>query len=121
MLWYPTCLRLYRRLGDRMGEAWTHRSLGGLASVQGRPAEAIGHAEQALDLYRAIGNEISEAETLNNIGYCHAQLGDYQRARVLRAGPGPGRQDGQLHLRVQHLGHPRLHRASARQLRPGCR
>jgi DNA-binding SARP family transcriptional activator/tetratricopeptide (TPR) repeat protein len=90
---YASSLTLYQRLGNRLGEAKTHhnlaelaqrqgRSLGELAQRQGRYADALWHAEQALRLYQAIGDKANEAEELNNVGWCHGLLGDYQQARV---------------------------------------
>ena len=35
---------------------------------------------RALDLYRAAGHRPGQAMALNDIGYCHAQLGNYQQA-----------------------------------------
>jgi tetratricopeptide (TPR) repeat protein/transcriptional regulator with XRE-family HTH domain len=75
-------LRLYQRLGNRLGEAKVHRSLHLLADRQGRYVDALGHAEQALCLCQAIGDKANEADTLNDVGWCHALLGDYQQARV---------------------------------------
>ena len=56
--------------------------LGRLAEHQGRYAEALGHGEQALRLYQAIGDKAGEAAALNNVGWYHALLGDYQQARA---------------------------------------
>ena len=53
-----------------------------LAERQGRYADALGHAEQALRLYQAIGDKASEADALNNVGWYHGLLGDYQQARA---------------------------------------
>ena len=53
-----------------------------LAERQGRYADALEHAEQALRLYQAIGDKASEADALNNVGWYHGLLGDYQQARA---------------------------------------
>jgi tetratricopeptide (TPR) repeat protein/transcriptional regulator with XRE-family HTH domain len=77
-------LTLYQRLGNRLGEAKVHFNLAtALADGQGRLADALGHAEQALRLYQAMGDKASEATALNNAGWIHGQLGDYQQARAL--------------------------------------
>ena len=48
------CLTLYQRLGDRLGEAEVQFSLARtVAESQGRYADALEHAEQALRLYQA--------------------------------------------------------------------
>jgi DNA-binding SARP family transcriptional activator len=75
-------LTLYQRLGNRLGEAKVHQSLGYLADRQRRHADALGHAEQALRLYQAIGDKAAEAEALNALGWCHGLLGDYRQART---------------------------------------
>jgi tetratricopeptide (TPR) repeat protein len=50
---------------------------------QARYADALGHAEQALGLYEDIGHQAGRAAALNIIGWCHALLGDYPRARAI--------------------------------------
>lgn len=68
-----------------MGEATAQQNLAALAGVQDRHAAALGHGEQALQLFRASGHELGEALMLNNVGWCHALLGDYQQARAFCA------------------------------------
>jgi tetratricopeptide (TPR) repeat protein len=69
-------------LGAVAGEAKIQQHLGSLAERQGRSADALGHAEQALRLYQAIGDKPNEAAALNAAGWCHGLLGDYQQARA---------------------------------------
>jgi tetratricopeptide (TPR) repeat protein len=45
-----------------------------------RPAEALSHSLRALDLYRAAGHQAGQVMVLNDIGYGHAELGNYQEA-----------------------------------------
>ena len=40
----------------------------------------MGHAQQALDLYRAAGNKPGQARAVNAIGWFQAMLGDYEQA-----------------------------------------
>jgi transcriptional regulator with XRE-family HTH domain len=47
-------LGLYRRLGNRLGEAKAYQDLNVLAERQGRYADALSHSQQALCLYQAI-------------------------------------------------------------------
>jgi tetratricopeptide (TPR) repeat protein/transcriptional regulator with XRE-family HTH domain len=75
-------LELYRRLGNRLGEAKIHQSLGVLEGRQGHYADALGHDEHALRLYQAIGNKAGQADALNDTGCDYAQRGDYERARA---------------------------------------
>jgi tetratricopeptide (TPR) repeat protein len=79
---YAGSLKLYQRLGNRLGQAKIHQALGVLAQRQGCYTGALDHAGQALSLYQAIGDKPNEAITLNAVGWCHALLGDYQRARA---------------------------------------
>ena len=79
---YDSSLRLYQRLGNRLGEAKVHQELGMLAGYQGRNADGLGHEEQALRLYQAIGHKTGEASALNDVGWYHVLLGDYQQARA---------------------------------------
>jgi tetratricopeptide (TPR) repeat protein/transcriptional regulator with XRE-family HTH domain len=77
------CLDLYRRSGDSLGEANVEYGLALVADRQQRYADALGHSELALRLFQALGRQASEVEMLNNIGWYHAALGDYHRAREL--------------------------------------
>jgi DNA-binding SARP family transcriptional activator len=80
--YYTSSLTLCHRLGNRLGEGKVQHSLGLLAGLQGRNADALGHAEQALRLFQAIGDKANEAYALNNVGWFHGLLGDYQQARA---------------------------------------
>jgi tetratricopeptide (TPR) repeat protein/transcriptional regulator with XRE-family HTH domain len=73
---------LYQQLGNRLGEAKVEFNLGTLAEGQGRYADVLEHAENALRLYQAIGDKASEAAALNNVGWTHGLLGDYEQARA---------------------------------------
>jgi tetratricopeptide (TPR) repeat protein len=61
-------------------ETRVHRILGFVSERQGRLADALSHAEQALALAQAIGDQAGQAASLNSVGWCHALLGDHQRA-----------------------------------------
>nr|WP_236056400.1 tetratricopeptide repeat protein [Streptomyces sabulosicollis] len=45
----------------------------------GKPVEALDHNERALRLYRRAGHRGGQAMALNNAGWLHAMLGQYQR------------------------------------------
>jgi tetratricopeptide (TPR) repeat protein/transcriptional regulator with XRE-family HTH domain len=79
---YTSSLRLYKRLGNCLGEANVHQNLGLLAEHQGRYTDALSHAQQALRLYQTLGHKEGEAVALNYVGWCHGLLGDYQQART---------------------------------------
>jgi DNA-binding SARP family transcriptional activator/tetratricopeptide (TPR) repeat protein len=70
-------LDLYRQLDDPSGEAAIHLALGRLLEPQGCLTEALTHVQRALELYRATGDRRGQAYTLNGIGWCQAQLGNY--------------------------------------------
>jgi tetratricopeptide (TPR) repeat protein/DNA-binding XRE family transcriptional regulator len=80
---YTSNLKLYRRLGNRRGQALSLLSLANIAEYLGQYAEALSHAEQAAGLFRSIGDKAGEAELLNAVGWYHALLGHYQQARQL--------------------------------------
>jgi len=51
-----------------------------LAEVRGDLDEALALSQQALDLCRAVGNQIGEGEALNDTGWVQALRGDYPHA-----------------------------------------
>ncbi len=73
-------LRLVTDMADSNMQAFVHLHLGSVYDRQDRPAEAIGHAHDALALYRAAGNRTGEAQALNCLGWAHARLGDHEQA-----------------------------------------
>jgi len=73
-------LVLYRELGDHAGRAAVHLRFGVILDCQGRPDEALAHAQQVLLLARVSGHRGHEAHALNMIGWLHAQLGQYDFA-----------------------------------------
>jgi tetratricopeptide (TPR) repeat protein len=73
-------MALFSELGDRAGQARTHRCLSTLAEVEGRHSAARGHAQRAMDLFWSAGSQAGSARALNGIGWYHAELGDYRRA-----------------------------------------
>jgi transcriptional regulator with XRE-family HTH domain/tetratricopeptide (TPR) repeat protein len=98
-----TALAAATRLGDAAGQAVSSRLL------------AAACTEQALRLYRAADDKGGEAGALNEVGWCHGLLDDYQQARafcrrsvVLCAETGNRRTEGHawdsLGYAEQHLG-----------------
>ena len=73
-------LALFAELGDLAARAHSHLDLALLADRHGRPREALPHARQSLDLYRAAGTPLQVAVALNAVGWYHAQLGEYTEA-----------------------------------------
>jgi tetratricopeptide (TPR) repeat protein len=81
--YYANSLTLYQQLGNRRGEALCLYSLAALAEYQGKYAEALAYAEQAVGLCRGIGDKPGETELLTWVAWYHALLGDYPQARGL--------------------------------------
>jgi DNA-binding SARP family transcriptional activator len=78
---YTQSLRLLERLGGyHASRAAIHAGLCWVAERQQRLAEALSHAQQGHDLHRAAGNRLLEVSTLNDVGYCHALVGNYREA-----------------------------------------
>jgi len=73
-------LILCRGLDDRVGEAHTHYVQARLWTRQGLFAEGIDGDLRALDLYRASGHLVGQANTLNSIGWNHSLAGDHVKA-----------------------------------------
>ena len=61
--------------------------------------EALDHAQQALDLFRAAGHRAGQASALNAVGWYHAQLGDHH------AGPRPAASRRSACTRSSATGH----------------
>jgi len=78
-------LGLHRRAGDVAGQAQAHHCLALTWGRQGRPhenhaAQALRHERQALDLYRACGDQHGHAYALSGMGWYHALLGEHREA-----------------------------------------
>jgi len=70
-----TAQQMLTELGDVAGLADTWLVLGGLACQRGSHEESLTHTERALAGFRSTGHVTSEALALNNIGWCHVELG----------------------------------------------
>ncbi|MFJ9740664.1 AfsR/SARP family transcriptional regulator [Streptomyces sp. NPDC101166] len=73
-------LRLFTRLGDDIGRANTHRSLGWEREQLDDLPGALRHNQLALDLFRALGDRAAQASVLNSVGWYHALLGEHRQA-----------------------------------------
>jgi DNA-binding SARP family transcriptional activator/tetratricopeptide (TPR) repeat protein len=76
-------LTLAERHEDRRNQANAHRALIVVHGQRGDHASSLRHATHALRLLHDLGDSTQEAETLNSMGWFTAQLGDYDKARVL--------------------------------------
>jgi tetratricopeptide (TPR) repeat protein len=74
-------LRHFAAAGDHVSQAHVHSSLAWVAERQQRPEDALGHAEAALALHRVARRAgPGEVVALNDVGYCHALIGNYAEA-----------------------------------------
>jgi DNA-binding SARP family transcriptional activator/tetratricopeptide (TPR) repeat protein len=75
-------LHLYTLLEDREGQAHVHLCRCVASDWQQHYPEALASARQALDLLGPNGSPDLKATALNNVGYCHALIGDYHEALI---------------------------------------
>jgi DNA-binding SARP family transcriptional activator len=68
-----------RKLGDRPAEAWVLTNLGMVLDQQ-RAGGSVGHFEQALAIYREIGDRREEARAANSLAFAYVILGRYEEA-----------------------------------------
>ncbi|MER7001509.1 tetratricopeptide repeat protein [Dactylosporangium sp. NPDC000555] len=73
-------LALFRRAGDRPGQASARAAAAWHYAQAGRAAEAVAHGEGALALRRELGDPHETAAALAHLGRVHAALGDRERS-----------------------------------------
>jgi tetratricopeptide (TPR) repeat protein len=73
-------LELFTDVGDAIGRANTHRSLGWICDQQGDLPGALRHNQQALELFRDGAHQAAQASVLNAVGWYHALLGQYRQS-----------------------------------------
>ncbi len=78
-----SALHIYRRLGDRAGEAAALQSLGSVARERGLYAASRRLHEAGLALFRSLGDDACTARSLNYLGFLAWLQGDFDRARSL--------------------------------------
>lgn len=66
--------------GEESRRASIHVHLARIEDLQGSYDNALNHARQALELFRAADNRDGEAVALNSVGWYHALLGDHTQA-----------------------------------------
>ncbi|WP_394618976.1 BTAD domain-containing putative transcriptional regulator [Lentzea sp. JNUCC 0626] len=74
-------LGLAERDQDLVERAHTHLTFAVAHERRNEDSQALHHARQALDLYRAVGNQEWEADALNLVGWYAARLGELDTAR----------------------------------------
>ncbi len=76
-------LRLFRELGDQMGEAWALNHLGQTLNLSGQQELAVPVFEASLNLFRALGDNLHSAWVLINLGEASSQRGETDHALEL--------------------------------------
>jgi DNA-binding SARP family transcriptional activator len=75
-------LPFFEEAGDLARQATIHQGLSWVAESRGWPAEMLEHSLRGQELFRRAGNEPGLAAAANDIGYCYAMLGDYEKAHT---------------------------------------
>ncbi len=78
--WHERALRLYRKIGHRLGEGNALGNLGLAYAALGDARKAIEFNEQCLVVHREIGDRRGEGNALGNLGNAYAALGDARKA-----------------------------------------
>ncbi len=74
------CLTWTQTHQDQRNAALSLNAMGYMHNALGDQQQALAHFEQALPLYRQVGDQEGEATTLNNIGMVYVALGHQQQA-----------------------------------------
>jgi len=77
---YSAALKLYRDLGDRVGEGVTLTRIGVTHRLSGEAKQAIEHFQQALAIAREHGNVQAEGINLASLGIAYRQAGQHESA-----------------------------------------
>jgi CHAT domain-containing protein/Tfp pilus assembly protein PilF len=77
---YQEASELYKRAGDRLGEANAINDIGYVYRQLGDVPKALEHYNQALSIRQAAGDGEGQAETLINIGVAYLALADNRKA-----------------------------------------
>ncbi|GIH11041.1 SARP family transcriptional regulator [Rhizocola hellebori] len=73
-------LDLYRRVGDRNGQANTHLNAALVWERQSEHGKALEHAQTALDLFTEDDDRVGQGRARNAVGWYHTLLGDHAQA-----------------------------------------
>jgi tetratricopeptide (TPR) repeat protein len=77
---HELALRAVRRVGNRLGEAFTLRNLGRVYRYQNRWRAAIACYDECLPIFRELGDRRGEAATLLNLGDVYRYQGRWKEA-----------------------------------------
>ena len=73
---YNEALKLFRQVGDKLGEANIHMSLGDASLAAENWNDAIKYYEQALPIYQTIQAQLGQANTLIDLGKAYFEIGE---------------------------------------------
>jgi DNA-binding SARP family transcriptional activator/Tfp pilus assembly protein PilF len=73
-------LTRYEQTGNALGQAHTHLALSLIWTHQGDHEQALIHASHTLRLARSLDDPAWQADALNAVGWCQAQLGRHEQA-----------------------------------------
>ncbi|WP_053735534.1 BTAD domain-containing putative transcriptional regulator [Nocardia sp. NRRL S-836] len=74
-------LELFGPTGDHTALGAAHRAVAWAAEFEGALETALEHSLKGLECFRAAGEDVREAESLNEVGWRYACLGRYAQAR----------------------------------------
>jgi len=77
---FGQALDLASAAGDTLGLAQISYERNLAYTAEGRDAEALAAAEQALHLFQETDNQVGEAAALTDVGWGHGRLGDHRQA-----------------------------------------
>ncbi|MGQ0535560.1 MAG: ATP-binding protein [Methanobacteriota archaeon] len=102
---YNQALDLYKKVGDRLGEANTLHGIGEAQQLKGQAGAALASYTQALDLYKKIGDRVGEANTLSSLGCLEVQRGNVVEAeRLVRQAAALNRSGGNKYNEAVYWG-----------------
>jgi DNA-binding SARP family transcriptional activator/tetratricopeptide (TPR) repeat protein len=78
-------LSLYRRLGDRLGQGYTHHNLSSVAECQRRYVAGLWHAHRSLWQFQAAGHLAWQARALNAVAWFLVHLEEPRQALIYGA------------------------------------
>jgi CHAT domain-containing protein len=73
-------LVLFRKAGERKGEASTLSNIGAIHLIQGNNTVAIDYFNQSIAIYESLGEKVNVAISRNNIAVIYHETGNYQQA-----------------------------------------
>jgi tetratricopeptide (TPR) repeat protein len=77
---YQQSLDIWRKIGDRNGEAMSLNNLGYASRFLGQYQQAIEFQQQSIEIQHEIEDRSGEAKSLNNLGSIYGSIGQYQQA-----------------------------------------